>query len=136
MRCNPLPSKLRGVSKGFEAAFFLDSSNRLWQHSAPKHQPVTAVHEIKFDGYRAQLHERDAGTKMFTRRGYNRSDRFRHRLFAQRSCRTKSGPTAKITTPIMEPPPQGDLFGGFSRVAQGLTSYVWRVRIRLRTLPF
>ena|SRR5688500_3819782 len=27
------------------------------------------VHEIKFDGYRAQLHKRDGGTKMFTRRG-------------------------------------------------------------------
>jgi hypothetical protein len=23
------------------------------------------VHEIKFDGYRAQLHKRDAGTQMF-----------------------------------------------------------------------
>jgi bifunctional non-homologous end joining protein LigD len=36
------------------------------------------VHEIKFDGYRAQLHKRDRGTKMFTRRGYDWSDRFRH----------------------------------------------------------
>lgn len=36
------------------------------------------VHEIKFDGYRAQLHKRDHGTKMFTRRGYNWSDRFRN----------------------------------------------------------
>lgn len=27
------------------------------------------VHEIKFDGYRAQLHKRDVGTKMYTRRG-------------------------------------------------------------------
>src|SRR5882757_23210 len=36
------------------------------------------VHEIKFDGYRAQLHKRDAGTKMFTRRGYDWSGRFHH----------------------------------------------------------
>src|SRR3954452_1470141 len=36
------------------------------------------VHEIKFDGYRAQLHKRDVGTKMFTRRGYDWSDRFRN----------------------------------------------------------
>jgi bifunctional non-homologous end joining protein LigD len=36
------------------------------------------VHEIKFDGYRAQLHKSDAGTKMFTRRGYDWSDRFRN----------------------------------------------------------
>jgi bifunctional non-homologous end joining protein LigD len=36
------------------------------------------VHEIKFDGYRAQLHKRDRGTKMFTRRGYDWSDRFRN----------------------------------------------------------
>src|SRR5436305_7186230 len=34
------------------------------------------VHEIKFDGYRAQLHKRDFGTKMYTRRGYDWSDRF------------------------------------------------------------
>ena len=36
------------------------------------------VHEIKFDGYRAQLHKRDSGTKMFTRRGHDWSDKFRH----------------------------------------------------------
>jgi bifunctional non-homologous end joining protein LigD len=38
----------------------------------------TWVHEIKFDGYRAQLHKRDSGTRMFTRRGYDWSDRFRN----------------------------------------------------------
>ena len=36
------------------------------------------VHEIKFDGYRAQLHKRDGGTKMFTRRGHDWSDKFRN----------------------------------------------------------
>jgi bifunctional non-homologous end joining protein LigD len=40
------------------------------------------VHEIKFDGYRAQLHKRDAGTRMFTRRGYDWSDRFHHLVSA------------------------------------------------------
>ena len=38
------------------------------------HKPPSGekwVHEIKFDGYRAQLHKRDAGAKMFTRRGYD-----------------------------------------------------------------
>jgi bifunctional non-homologous end joining protein LigD len=46
---------------------------------APRPPPGARwVHEIKFDGYRAQLHKRDAGTKMFTRRGYDWSDKFRN----------------------------------------------------------
>ena len=28
------------------------------------------VHEIKFDGYRVQVHLRDAAVKVFTRRGF------------------------------------------------------------------
>jgi bifunctional non-homologous end joining protein LigD len=40
------------------------------------------VHEIKFDGYRAQLHKRNSGTKMFTRRGHDWSDRFRNIVVA------------------------------------------------------
>src|SRR4051794_16178131 len=35
------------------------------------------VHEIKFDGYRAQLHKRE-GTRVYTRRGYDWTDRFRN----------------------------------------------------------
>jgi bifunctional non-homologous end joining protein LigD len=34
------------------------------------------VHEVKYDGYRFQLHKTDAGTRMFTRRGL-RLDRAR-----------------------------------------------------------
>src|SRR5215213_284293 len=34
------------------------------------------VHEIKYDGYRTQLHIRDAGIQFFTRRGNDWSDRF------------------------------------------------------------
>jgi bifunctional non-homologous end joining protein LigD len=34
------------------------------------------VHEIKFDGYRTQLHIRDRGIQFFTRRGNDWSDRF------------------------------------------------------------
>jgi len=33
------------------------------------------VHEIKFDGYRFQLHKEDRGTRMYTRRGYDWSKR-------------------------------------------------------------
>lgn len=45
----------------------------------PKPPPSAKwVHEIKFDGYRAQLHKRERGAKMFTRRGYDWSDRFRN----------------------------------------------------------
>jgi bifunctional non-homologous end joining protein LigD len=34
------------------------------------------VHEIKFDGYRLQLHKREASVRCFTRRGYDWSERF------------------------------------------------------------
>lgn len=33
------------------------------------------VHEVKYDGYRFQLHKRDTGTRMYTRRGYDWTDR-------------------------------------------------------------
>jgi bifunctional non-homologous end joining protein LigD len=35
------------------------------------------VHEIKFDGYRVQVHLRDAAAKVFTRRGNDWTNRFR-----------------------------------------------------------
>jgi ATP-dependent DNA ligase len=35
------------------------------------------VHEIKFDGYRVQVHVRDAAVKAFTRRGNDWTNRFR-----------------------------------------------------------
>src|ERR1700738_591583 len=35
------------------------------------------VHEIKFDGYRVQIHLRDAAIKVFTRRGNDWTNRFR-----------------------------------------------------------
>ena len=35
------------------------------------------IHEIKFDGYRVQVHLRDAAVKVFTRRGNNWTNRFK-----------------------------------------------------------
>jgi bifunctional non-homologous end joining protein LigD len=35
------------------------------------------IHEIKFDGYRVQVHLRDAAVKVFTRRGHDWTQRFR-----------------------------------------------------------
>jgi bifunctional non-homologous end joining protein LigD len=35
------------------------------------------VHEIKFDGYRVQVHLRDAAVKVFTRRGHDWTNRFK-----------------------------------------------------------
>jgi hypothetical protein len=35
------------------------------------------AHEIKFDGYRVQVHLRDAAVKVFTRRGNDWTNRFR-----------------------------------------------------------
>ena len=46
------------------------------------------MHEIKFDGYRAQLHKRDHGTKIFTRRGHDWSDRFRSIIAASGELNT------------------------------------------------
>jgi bifunctional non-homologous end joining protein LigD len=46
------------------------------------------IHEVKFDGYRVQVHLRDATVKVFTRRGNDWTNRFKkiaapHR---KRSC--------------------------------------------------
>jgi bifunctional non-homologous end joining protein LigD len=35
------------------------------------------IHEIKFDGYRVQVHLKDAVVKVFTRRGNDWTNRFR-----------------------------------------------------------
>jgi len=35
------------------------------------------VHEIKFDGYRVQVHLREAAVKVFTRRGHDWTNRFK-----------------------------------------------------------
>jgi bifunctional non-homologous end joining protein LigD len=35
------------------------------------------IHEIKFDGYRVQVHLKDADIKVFTRRGHDWTNRFR-----------------------------------------------------------
>jgi ATP-dependent DNA ligase len=35
------------------------------------------IHEVKFDGYRVQVHLRDAVVKVFTRRGNDWTNRFR-----------------------------------------------------------
>jgi bifunctional non-homologous end joining protein LigD len=35
------------------------------------------IHEIKFDGYRAQVHLADEATKIFTRRGHDWTHRFK-----------------------------------------------------------
>jgi bifunctional non-homologous end joining protein LigD len=34
------------------------------------------LHEVKFDGYRVQMHIRETGTRLFTRRGHDWTDRF------------------------------------------------------------
>ena len=34
------------------------------------------IHEIKFDGYRLQLHKRNKNIRFYTRRGYDWTNRF------------------------------------------------------------
>jgi bifunctional non-homologous end joining protein LigD len=36
------------------------------------------VHEIKFDGYRLQVHLKEGTAKFYTRRGYDWTPRFKH----------------------------------------------------------
>src|SRR4051812_25821583 len=36
------------------------------------------IHEIKFDGYRVQLHKRDNDIRVYTRRGHDWTDRFKN----------------------------------------------------------
>jgi ATP-dependent DNA ligase len=62
----------------------------LWEHP-PKGE--NWVHEIKFDGYRLQLHRDDNGIKAYTRRGHDWRDRVSHdRLRARRHQNTKRDP--------------------------------------------
>ncbi|MEN3377474.1 MAG: bifunctional non-ous end joining protein LigD [Hyphomicrobiales bacterium] len=67
--------ELKGI-RGRPFPGFIEPALATLHHAAPSGD--NWVHEIKFDGYRAQLHKSDAGTKMFTRRGYDWSDRFRN----------------------------------------------------------
>src|SRR4051794_11992407 len=62
------------------------------------------VHEIKFDGYRVQLHKRDSGTKAFTRRGYDWSDRFRSIVTAAGELVTHG---AILDGEVIVPTPEG-----------------------------
>src|SRR3954454_21400441 len=69
----PIARYLRGV-RGAPLPNFIEPALATLRPKPPKGERW--VHEIKFDGYRAQLHKRDFGTKMYTRRGYDWSDRF------------------------------------------------------------
>jgi bifunctional non-homologous end joining protein LigD len=62
------------------------------------------VHEIKFDGYRMQLHKRDAANRAYTRRGYDWSDRFRHIIA---SLGELNANTVVLDGEVIVPTPEG-----------------------------
>jgi bifunctional non-homologous end joining protein LigD len=62
------------------------------------------VHEIKFDGYRVQVHLRDAAAKIFTRRGNDWTNRFRK--IAADACHINAG-SAIIDGEVVVPSADG-----------------------------
>jgi bifunctional non-homologous end joining protein LigD len=48
------------------------------------------LHEVKFDGYRALIRRDAAGVRLFTRRGYDWTERFPAIISAARSLRGRS----------------------------------------------
>jgi len=62
------------------------------------------VHEIKFDGYRVQVHLRDAAVKVFTRRGNDWTNRFRK--IAADACHMNAG-SAIIDGEVIVPSANG-----------------------------
>ena len=62
------------------------------------------VHEIKFDGYRVQVHLRDAAAKVFTRRGNDWTNRFRK--IAADACHINAG-SAIIDGEVVAPAGEG-----------------------------
>jgi bifunctional non-homologous end joining protein LigD len=70
------PSRYARISGGRKTAFprFIEPAVPT-QHERPPSGDQW-VHEIKVDGYRAQLHLRDGVARMFSRRGYDWTDRF------------------------------------------------------------
>jgi bifunctional non-homologous end joining protein LigD len=62
------------------------------------------VHEIRFDGYRVQVHLRDAAVKVFTRRGNDWSNRFRK--IAGDACHINAG-SAIIDGEVVVPSADG-----------------------------
>jgi bifunctional non-homologous end joining protein LigD len=60
---------------------------------SPAREPPSGsdwLHEIKFDGYRAMVRRDATAVRLFTRRGYDWTDRFPAILAAARSLRAKS----------------------------------------------
>ena len=56
---------------------------------------VRWVHEIKFDGYRVQVHLRDAAVKVFTRRGNDWTNRFK-KIAADLGISTRALPSLTV----------------------------------------
>src|SRR3954453_22151053 len=65
-----------GRKLGVKAPFpgFIEPALATAVDNVPK--GVRWVHEIKFDGYRVQVHLKDAAVKVFTRRGNDWTNRF------------------------------------------------------------
>jgi bifunctional non-homologous end joining protein LigD len=69
-RPKPPPGSVKAAFPGFIEPALANSIDRV-----PSGERW--VHEIKFDGYRVQIHLRDAAVKVFTRRGNDWTNRFR-----------------------------------------------------------
>ena len=70
-----------------DAPAFIEPSLATLRDKAP--QGEEWIHEIKFDGYRAQAHLEGANTTIYTRRGYDWTDRFEAIAMSLRKLRIK-----------------------------------------------
>src|ERR1051325_5154373 len=85
---NSVPS---GIPKGAQKApipgFIEPSHPSEWKH-APAGQDW--IHEVKFDGYRVQIHRQGDRVTVFTRNGLDWTDRFAHLATAAAQLKASS----------------------------------------------
>jgi bifunctional non-homologous end joining protein LigD len=109
----PRPKPLAG---GIKANFpgFIDTALASSIERVPR--GVRWIHEIKFDGYRVQLHIANEGVRVFTRRGNDWTNRFKKT--ANEAFLISAG-SAIIDGEVVVRCRWNDRFLGFAKPAQG-----------------
>jgi bifunctional non-homologous end joining protein LigD len=109
----PRPKPLAG---GIKANFpgFIDPALASSIERVPR--GVRWIHEIKFDGYRVQLHIANEGVRVFTRRGNDWTNRFKKT--ANEAFLISAG-SAIIDGEVVVRCRWNDRFLGFAKPAQG-----------------
>src|SRR5712672_2489504 len=106
----PYP-RAKSPAGGIKAAYpgFIESSLATSIDKVPAAERW--IHEINFDGYRVQVHLRDAAVKVFTRRGNDWTNRFRK--IAADAWHINAG-SAIIDGEVVVPAKEGTVDHGFN----------------------